>query len=248
MMTSTKMAEYFRELNRQLSLTESEEAQAISEAAALLTKTIAGDGLIHVFGSGHGQIFAMEMFYRSGGLVPVNPLLMPHLSITPVAKLSTVFERMEGFSKAYLELENVSPQDALIVVSVSGRNGSVVDMAIAAKERGMPVVAITSKSYCDSLPSRHSSGKYLKDFADITIDLKCHHGDACLAIEGVEQKFSATSSVLGIAILQAMTAQIVENLVKAGHRPPIWTSANTENGDRLNASYFQEYKNRISSL
>ncbi len=247
-MGSQKMVEYFREINRQLLLTEEEEAHAIGKAAALLSRVVINDGLIHVFGSGHGQIFAMEMFYRSGGLVPVNPLLLPHLSITPVAKLSTIFERIEGFARPYLELEHVTPHDALIVVSVSGRNGSVVEMAIAAKEMGMPVVAITSKSFSDSLPSRHSSGKHLKDFADITIDLKCHHGDACLSIEGVEPKFSATSSVLGIAILQAITAQTVENLSRAGHKPPIWTSANTETGDKRNASYFQEYKDRISSL
>lgn len=240
--------EYFTEVQCQIDLTLVQEQNSMNQAAEILAKVIENKGLIHVFGSGHCQMFAMEMFYRSGGLVPVNPLLLPHLSITPVAKLSTVFERMEGFSKTYLELESVTDQDAMIIVSVSGRNGSVVDMALAAKELGMNVIALTDVDFDQHVSSRHSSGKFLKDVADIVVDLKVHYGDACMSIEGLEQKFSATSTILGMTILQAITSRVVELLWQRGKVPPIWTSSNKPEGDRLNADYFNEYKNRISSL
>ena len=38
-----------------------------------------GGGLLHVFGCGHSQMYAMEVFYRAGGLVPVNAILTPCL-------------------------------------------------------------------------------------------------------------------------------------------------------------------------
>ncbi len=243
-----KLTTYFDEVKRQLDLTLLEELDAMESASKVLANVIANKGLIHVFGSGHCQMFAMEMFYRSGGLVPVNPLLLPHLSITPVAKLSTIFERMEGFSKTYLELENVSPNDAMIIVSVSGRNGSVVDMAIAAKEMGMKVIALTNLDFSNHVDSRHSSGKYLKDFADITIDLKVHYGDACMSLDGLEEKFSATSTVLGMTILEAISARIVELLWEDGIYPPIWTSSNMAEGEEKNLKYFADYKHRVSSL
>lgn len=239
---------YFTEVQHQLDLTLEQEEHSMNQAAEVLAKVIENHGLIHVFGSGHCQMFAMEMFYRSGGLVPVNPLLLPHLSITPVAKLSTVFERLEGFAMTYLEMENVSKVDAMIIVSVSGRNGSVVDMALAAKELGMNVIALTDIDFDQHVSSRHSSGKFLKDIADVVIDLKVHYGDACMSIEGLEQKFSATSTILGMTILQAITTRVVELLWQHGIVPPIWTSSNKPEGDRLNADYFNEYKNRISSL
>ncbi len=47
-----------------------------------------------------------KFFYRAGGLVQVNPLLIPHMSLYPKAKLSTIQERVEGFTPVYLELEN----------------------------------------------------------------------------------------------------------------------------------------------
>lgn len=239
---------YFKEINLQLNKTLLEEISSMESASVLLAEVIKNDGLIHVFGSGHCQMFAMEMFYRSGGLVPVNPLILPHLSISPIAKLSTLFERTEGFCKTYLELENISKNDAMIIVSVSGRNGSVVDMAIAAKEMGMKVIALTDLDFYKHVSSRHSSGKFLMDVADISIDLKVVYGDACMSIEGVEEKFAASSTILGMTILQSIVARIVELLWQSGIKPPIWTSANTLEGDQKNKNYFEKYKNRISSL
>lgn len=243
-----KIHEYFTTVKQQLDQTLSQESTAMEQAAQVLAQVIEGDGLIHVFGSGHCQMFAMEMFYRSGGLVNVNPLLLPHLSITPVAKLSTVFERMEGFVKTYLDMEMISEKDVMIIVSVSGRNGSVVDMAMEAKAANMKVIALTDIDFDLHASSRHSSGKFLKDVADIVIDLKVEYGDACMSLVGLETKFAATSTVLGMTVLQAVTARTVEILWEKGILPPIWTSSNKPEGDRLNEAYFYRFKNRISSL
>lgn len=54
----------------------------------------------------------------------------------------------------------------------------------------MKVIALTSKAFSDQVSSRHSSGKNLKDIADVVIDLKCELGDACLSMPNVPDKFS----------------------------------------------------------
>jgi len=57
---------------------EKEEQQAIDRAADLMAEAIERDHLIHVIGpGGHSNIGAYEMFYRAGGLVPVNAILDP---------------------------------------------------------------------------------------------------------------------------------------------------------------------------
>ncbi|MCL4251840.1 MAG: SIS domain-containing protein, partial [Anaerolineae bacterium] len=38
--------------------------QSIGEAARIFTETIAGDGLVHMFASGHSRVFLEEMFPR----------------------------------------------------------------------------------------------------------------------------------------------------------------------------------------
>jgi len=243
-----KYLEYYEILKEQLEKQFSEESKQIEEAAAYCAESIKKGRVIHAFGCGHSQAFPQEIFYRAGGLVPVNALLIPHLALFPKAKLSTMQERVEGFADKYLELENTSPDDTMIVASISGRNAAVVDMALAAKKIGMKVVALVSRQFADSTASRHSSGKNLKDAADVVIDVKCISGDAILEMDGLEPKFCGTSTVLGATIMEAVIAQTVENCVNDGFYPPIFVSSNLDKGDAINAAYIEQYSPLISAL
>jgi len=243
-----KYLEYYEVIKEQLAQQFEEEGENIKEAARYCAESLKKGRVLHVFGCGHSQAFAQEVFYRAGGLVPVNALLIPHLALFPKAKLSTLQERVEGFTGKYLALENTDEADTMIIVSISGRNAAVVDMALAAKEIGMKVVALVSRKFADSTTSRHSSGKNLKDVADVVIDIKCISGDAALEMEGVEPKFCGTSTVLGIAVMQAIEAQTVEYCVNDGYVPPIFVSSNLDKGDKINAEHIEKYSNLISCL
>ena len=243
-----KYLEYYDVVQKQLKQQFEEEGAHIEQAAEYCAASVSKGRVIHVFGCGHSQMFAMEVFYRAGGLVPVNALLIPHLALFPKAKLSTIQERVEGFSSEYLALENTSPDDTIIIVSISGRNAGVVDMALAAKAIGMKVVALVSRQFADSTTSRHSSGKNLKDVADVVVDVKCVSGDAALYIDGVEPSFCGTSTVLGMSVMEAIVAQTVENCVKAGYTPPIYVSSNLDRGDKINAEHIKNYSSLITCL
>lgn len=243
-----KYQEYYQVITEQLEQEFEEEGDRISRAAEYCADSVLANRLIHVFGCGHSQMFAMEVFYRAGGLVPVNALLIPHLALFPKAKLSTMQERIEGFAKGYLELEDADPRDTMIIVSISGRNAGVVDMALAAKEIGMKVVALVSGNFANATTSRHSSGKNLKDVADTVIDIKCVAGDAALSMEGMDAKFCGTSTVLGMTVMESIIAQTVENCMKRGFCPPVYVSSNLDKGDAINAEYIKNYSKQISCL
>lgn len=243
-----KHLEFYEIVKSQLEEQMTEEKENIEEAAKICAETIKKDRLIHVFGCGHSQMFAMEVFYRAGGLVPVNALLIPHLSVFPKAKLSTFQERVEGFSQEYLELQNTSPDDVMIIVSISGRNAAVIDMAKAAKEKGMTVIALVSKQFSGKVTSRHSSGKKLTDLADVIIDIKCVEGDACLSMEGLPVKFTGTSTILGMTVMNSILARCIEICVEAGYSPPIYVSSNLDEGDEKNKKYIKDYQGIISCL
>lgn len=239
---------YYEEVIKQLEVQVKEEEENIEKAAEYCSESIVSDRLIHVFGTGHSQMFAMEVFYRAGGMVPVNGLLTPHYALDPTAKLSTYQERIEGFSDKYLELENTDKKDTMIIVSISGRNPASVDMALKAKEIGMKVIALTSVQFSESVSSRHSSGKKLMDVADVVIDIKNESGDAVLSLEGVEDKFTGTSTILGMTVMNMITSQTIENCVKKGYEPPIYVSSNLDRGDEINAEHIKKYAPLISNL
>lgn len=243
-----KQKEYLSIIMEQLERQFEEEEGSIEQAAEYCASSIQKNRIIHVFGSGHSQILAMEVFYRAGGLVPVNAMLIPHFAIFPKAKLSTLQERMEGFSGEYLKLENTSSDDTMIIASVSGRNAGIVDMALEAQKLGMKVIALTSIAFSKNVASRHSSGKSLKDVADVVIDIKCVEGDACLSMEGVEPKFCGTSTVLGTSVMESIVARTVELCVEAGTVPPLYVSSNLDKGDKINEEHIKNYNALITCL
>ena len=61
-------------------------------AARAAYASIDGGGLLHVFSTGHSHMIVEEMFYRSGGLVPVNPILSDELMLHTGAITSTHME------------------------------------------------------------------------------------------------------------------------------------------------------------
>ncbi len=240
--------EFFSRIEEELSKVAQKESENIEGAADLITNAISEDGVLHVFGCGHSQMYAMELFYRAGGLVPVNAILTPALSLSPAAPLSTFEERQEGLAKVILDAENIKTQDIMLIVSTSGRNAVPIEMALEAKKRGLKVIALTSLSFSKEVSSRHEINKKLYQLADIVLDNHGEPGDAIMETPGVESKFGPTSSIVGFTILQSIVVQVIENLSKKGIEPPIYVSSNLDKGDQINKSFIEKYRKRITCL
>ncbi len=134
----------------------------------------------------------------------------------------------------------------LILHSVSGRNPVIIDLALAAKEKGVKIIALTNKTYSQSVTSRHSSGLRLFEVADLVIDNHGEIGDAGCQIKGMDQKVGPTSTVIGATILNTIIVEVCQQLKQAGiDYPPIFYSANMDGGDELNQSLFEQYKEAI---
>ena len=168
------------------------------------------------------------------------------LDTEPITHTSAM-ERLVGYGTELAHNRaDFQAGDVLIAHSVSGRNPVTVEVAMAAKDAGATVIAITNLSYSKSVSSRHPSGKRLCDLADIILDNHGEIGDAAVAVNGMEQKVSPTSTVVGATMLNAIVAALVQKLVDGGMaHPPIFYSANLDGGDELNRTLYEEYKESI---
>jgi uncharacterized phosphosugar-binding protein len=119
-------------------------------------------------------------------------------------------------------------------------------MAQIAKELGLTVVAITSRSHSESQTSRHSSGRKLYQVADIVIDNHGLPGDAAITLPNSTLKSGATSTVVGAAIVQAVSVQAAAILMERGHDPLVWVSANVAGGDAHNNRLLERYRPRMA--
>jgi uncharacterized phosphosugar-binding protein len=107
----------------------------------------------------------------------------------------------------------------MIVFSHGGLNAAPVEMALAAKERGLTVICVTSMANREINQPTHSSGKSLHDIGDIVIDNCCPPEDALIAVEGRPEKVGGSSTLAVIGISMALVAEITAELVKRGKTP-----------------------------
>ena len=237
---------YFNSIKEKLEKVLDTQRENIEKVANIFAEGIENKKTIFVFGTSHGGMITEELYYRAGGLAVINPIFNPALvlSVRPIT-MTSQFERLEGQSQALLDSSKAKSGDIILIHSVSGRNSSIVEMALAAKEKGLTVIGLTNLNTSTNSKSRHESGKRLFEICDIYIDNCGDIGDASIKFDGLEQKAGATSTVIGATIVNSISVRTVELLLEKGIEPPIFYSANIDGGDEKNQKIFEEYKDNI---
>jgi uncharacterized phosphosugar-binding protein len=227
-----------------------EELPAIDAAAELIADAIANGKRLFGFGCTHSSLPVQDIAYRAGGLMLVNPIMAPGIASLDVrpATMTSDIERLSGYAKVILDNTPIQEGDVLILVSVSGRNAVPIEMAQIARERGVKVIGVTSRTYTEGVSSRHPSGKKMYDFADVVLDNKVDVGDAMLSAEGVPQKFSPASGVTSNAILHALMSATIEKLLARGITPPVFLAGNVDGSAEYNARLIAQYRDRIFNM
>ncbi|KMS74761.1 hypothetical protein ACM01_12605 [Streptomyces viridochromogenes] len=224
-----------------------EEAENIEAAGTLLADTVASGGRLFAFGAGHSSLAAQDLVYRAGGLALMNLLAVPGavgVDVMP-ATLGSALERVDGLASAVLDSSPLRDGDALVIISLSGRNALPVEMAMNARALGVRVIGVTSVAYASETKSRHVSGTYLKDHCDIVLDSKIAIGDAELTLDTIPAPFAPASTVVTTALLQAVTATAAASLAARGIEPPLLRSGNVDGGLDWNNRVFEQYGDRI---
>ena len=220
----------------------------LDEAIDVLTTAIRAGGVVHAFGTGHSEAFAMEIAGRAGGLIPTNKIALRDLVLRGGLPLDVLggssLERDPSVAEQLWQLVPATPGDVIIIASNSGVNGSIVGFARQAHEHGYPVIAVTSLEHTMQVQPKHPSGQRLRDVADVVIDNLAPYGDATLEpVGGVP--LGAVSSVTSAYIAQLLTVGVAQRIDAVGELPPLYLSANVPGGDAHNAQLEARYAGRI---
>ena len=235
---------------------EATQIDAIAQAADMCAETIANDGLVYLFGSGHSRMAVEEMFPRYGsfpGFFPIVELAVTyHNQVVGCngQRQALFLENISGYAEVILRNFSFRAHDCMMVFSNSGTNVLPIEMAIAAKARKLPVIAVTSVTHSRSSTSKHASGKRLFEIADMTIDNCNPPGDAVVDIPNLVYPVGPTSSIGTLSIVNAIKCRVAELLTERGKPPVVLTGAHflglEESAKQIERAY-DDYKARVQS-
>lgn len=231
--------------------------QNLDQAAQICAQSIAGGGLVHLFGTGHSRMMIEEVFPRHGSFPGFHPMV--ELSLTyhnPVVgsngqRQAMYLEHVEGLGKMILRNFVLRPPDSFIIFSNSGVNEVVVEVALEARALDLPVVAVVSVEHCMASTPKHSSGKRLPDVADVTLDTCVPGGDALVQVDGLQDPVGPGSTIGGAAITNTLKCLVAERLTQMGHPPIVLTSGFFIGPEASKARFdvcYDDYRDRMKRV
>ena len=221
------------------------ETQAIDSAAECCARAIAQGGLVHCFGTGHSALHVADTFYRAGGLACLNAILEEPISVYAGSLISSWMERRSGLAGMILDRYDLRAAEPIIIFSVSGVNSVPVEVATESRARGLTVIAVTSRAYCQSVAGSRGLSRTVITEADLVIDNHVPVGDAVLAIQGSEVRTGSSSTIAVTLIYNLVLERISELLVQLGVPVPVFASANLPGADEHNRRLIAQYRHRV---
>jgi len=118
----------------------------MERAATLLVNTFESGARVYSCGNGGSMSDAMHFAEELTGRFRENRAGLPAQAISDVGHLTCVANDF-GYDQVFARyvLSHGRPGDCLLAISTSGKSANVITAAVAAKERGMSVLALTGR-------------------------------------------------------------------------------------------------------
>jgi uncharacterized phosphosugar-binding protein len=246
------MIEFLEKLHTYIEKISSEE-ERIKKAAEIIITAMEKNHAVHFWGpGGHSSIFAEDVLYREGELANINPIIDPNISLSHGAmKEINYFERIEGIGKAIVRSNRIKKEDVIVIGSPYGVNPVCIEGALACKDLGAIVIAITSPAFSDYLQNdetRHKSRKSLFHIADYYIDSHTPEDDLTLYSKKLNRKYGPVGTILQLITLKALTTTVIKISADREIEIPLWMNALEKGGVDYNDQFMNKIWCKVKAL
>jgi uncharacterized phosphosugar-binding protein len=231
-----RAADYLTELAGVIASRRTACAEPIAAAARAIGESVAAGGILHLFGSGHSRLVAVDAAVRAATMTNAE-------AICPDEWPGRV-ERLEGVGEIVLKRSDIRAGEVLVVISNSGLNPLPLEVARGGASRGAVVVGVGSAAHSLAGTSRYGR---LLEIADIFLDTGVPAGDALFHPPDTPPVGPA-STVAASALVHATLVEASRWLVDHGHEPPIRRSRNLPGGAEHNTEVAARYLDRLPEL
>jgi uncharacterized phosphosugar-binding protein len=225
---------YLDELSAALERARRANRQSLTEAAAIVERVVAGNGIVFAFGSGHSQLAVLELNRRAGSIAAWQVVFDPTWGVA---------EHLAGYGDTLLCDTAPGPRDCLIAISHSGKTLAAIDVATRAREAGAPVIAVTATRSM-ALVSE-PAGPRLWELADVVLDDGAPDEDPGTDGHGPAAWAAPTSTVVATALLHEVVAEAIGRMAAKGVEAPV-LRANSDIGGRQHNDRLRDlYRARV---
>ena len=241
------IATLISQLNEQIEILK-EERPVIEELPAAIAAAVRHGGVVFCGVIGHGM--SGDFLNRAGGLAFVRPFQYTFTTNQPVAeKLSKreptpALNSALGAARLAVVSGNLRSGDFMVLGSVSGRSAAPTEIALACREIGVKVVALTSRKYTAQVKGDHPTGKRLIDCADYVLDLHTPYGDAAVDIPGYDHKLIPFSGMSALVVGWMLWGRVMELMANDAEQPVTFMSVNRENGKAIYDAAIKRFNER----
>jgi uncharacterized phosphosugar-binding protein len=221
---------YLDELSAALERARRANRQSLTDAAAIVERVVAGDGIVFAFGSGHSQLAVLDLNRRAGSIAALQVVFDPSWGAA---------EHVAGYGETLLADAAPGPRDCLIAISHSGRTAAAIDVASRARAAGAAVIAVTSR------PAQDSTGRRLHEFADVVLYDGAPDEDSGIGGHRPSLWAAPTSTVVATALLHEVIGEAVGRMAASGLEAPVLRSNSDIGGRQHNERLRDLYRGRV---
>lgn len=236
---------YYQEMKSVLEKIEQTQTETIKKCAKVIADSLVNGGAWHIQDSGH--MLMHELITRSGGLAAIKPIQL-NISIKDEVReregdkdAGFSVYKIPEFASLVVQSSKLRKGDVLVIGSTSGYSVFPVELALLAKKMGVITIAMTTKSYSETLKSQHPSGLRLFEACDYYFDNCSNEGDAIVKLEEVDKNIAPASGIGAAYIMWALQVGVAEELIKMGKNPSIYKSIHAKDGPEVFKKANEQY-------
>ncbi|NCB32920.1 MAG: sugar isomerase domain-containing protein [Erysipelotrichia bacterium] len=242
--------EYLQIVKKQIDSMIEQQRETILQTAEMMGQCFVENGLAQVCGLDSGSAFAMELYYRAGGLMPFHRFNSKDLALRKVMTEEEISSEQFNGKKENAEkwwgIYRVDSKDMFMICDLNGHTPVLVELAKLAKERGHKVVALVCRKQMDQYISTDPEDTGITEYADIILDTGAEYPEPVGTVNG-KYKVGLTNTVLVDVLAQSLNAETYAWLKRNGHDRMVLLSANVTGADVHNRAISDQYADRWNS-
>ena len=233
-----------------------DEKESMEAAAEMIAEAVSKSRTFMIHDRGH--LIGGELLARAGGAafvrkfdlpIPDPSLLNAHTGTRaasrerlPAEERTRIRREFEEIYADYaMDVNGLSEGDVLLLNSNSGYGFAAVNLARAARKKGVKLIVMSSKQTADAI-TPEGGEKKLSEYADILLDNHAPYGDAVFEVDGLDEKLWPASGMGAAFIAWPIVLMAVEKLLQRGISPTIFRSANIPGGPEQNKRVVERYE------